>query len=159
MQSLSNLNKIPLSAKLNDLFEFSCVCQRCRNEALFWDFHLLLVLPLENNCSSREVDYPFPLKKIICKQFSGSIQSLLTACAKVNNSDWFVKNSNVAASLRGRLSYAVSWQLAISFLEWCWPSPATEWLVLAYLIVPTRLFTKYLYSSAGASSRAFQTLL
>ena len=42
---------------------------------------------------------------------------LNTFWTKVSSSDWFVKNKRVAASLRGRLSYAASSQLAISFLE------------------------------------------
>jgi hypothetical protein len=41
----------------------------------------------------------------------------LTFSAKIKSSDCELKNSNVVASFKGRLSYAASSQLAISFLE------------------------------------------
>jgi hypothetical protein len=41
---------------------------------------------------------------------------LLTCCANLRRSDGDVKNRSVAASFSGRLSYAASSQLAISFL-------------------------------------------
>lgn len=87
-----------------------------------------------------------------------------TCCAKVISSDWLWKKSKVAASFSGRLSYAASSQLAISFLNQTnkgtiTSASAQDPSQRTHLIVPIKLSTKNRYSSAGASSRAFHTLL
>jgi hypothetical protein len=83
----------------------------------------------------------------------------LTSLAKDRSSVWFLKNKRVAASFSGRLLYAASSQLAISFLRKTSQWSDNQRNVWANRIVPTRLSTKILYSSVGASSLAFQTLL
>ena len=77
------------------------------------------------------------------------------------SSEGFLKNSNVAASLIGRVLYAASSQLAISFMHTNIQHTAyhLHHLSKTHLIVPINESTKNLYSSAGASSLAFHTLL
>ena len=81
---------------------------------------------------------------------------VLTFCVNAMSSCWLWKNSRVSASFIGKLLYAASSQLAISFLEHI---QKLERAISfgTHLMVPIRLSTKILYSAAGASSRAFQT--
>lgn len=106
----------------------------------------LICQPRYIEVSNKHLSQPFEVSKPTC-------------CANETSSLWLLKNNRVAASFNGRLSYAVSSQLAISFLYKMLNMRILMFRGEKYLMVPIKLSTKSLYSSAGASSRAFQTLL
>jgi len=58
-----------------------------------------------------------PRCKIISIQLKTGNKNYATCFANVSISDWLLKKSKVVASFKGRLSYAASSQLAISFLR------------------------------------------
>lgn len=156
-----------LNCYLYYLFKLLCVLECGHNHLLLRYSDLFLSFSSKVNRLTDEVDFPMPLenrKRTWLNIRNLQMSVVLTPCANRMRSCDDLKNRSCAASLTGKLSYAVSSQLAISFLKEpqgiSMMNPCIVGSgVLADLIVPIKLSTKNLYSSAGASSRALQTLL
>ena len=104
------------SPRLNDLLELAGVGEVLRYQLFPRYLDLFFPFLCEMNCRAHEVYLP-PALQHHQRTINGSMHASCTSLAKDRSSVWSLKNKSVAASFSGRLLYAASSQLAISFLR------------------------------------------
>ena len=103
---------------LHNLLKLARVLQIRQDESLLWYLYLFLCLLREVNHLCAQIHLPAALEcDKSAPHLSEQGEPSRTSFANARTSFVLLKNSRVAASFNGRLSYAVSSQLAISFLS------------------------------------------